>query len=381
MGSARSVERLDTRILKKAYSSLILSLTGLVLSMINWVGITINMYGFMDLHDVVVNAMIYMESPIMASLLGLSIAQLPAVFVLNRLGNRLPMALGLIVNGISMGMVTTGDYYSALASRFLSGVGLGLYMLPSLSYIMGWWSNRGLMRWVQLVYLTSFFASMAVSAAISSILPRWIVQYLGVTSIILSLLVLVLGRDALVIRRISVVAVMNNPDIILLSMSFSTVWGTFLGLMGEVSRDVWLTVSLTSATLASLLAYRFRRISMKRRLLATLLGLIYGASLTSLSVGASWGSLAIIGVLFAINYLSLASIINELVSPLLVVQTMGYLLALSSSLAPIFLYLDGYLFDTLGSLRWVILGLIVMLSSLLYLRVHITPYFSDTSQT
>jgi len=381
MGSARSVERLDTRILKKAYSSLILSLTGLVLSMINWVGITINMYGFMDLHDVVVNAMIYMESPIMASLLGLSIAQLPAVLVLNRLGNRLPMALGLIVNGISMGMVTTGDYYSALASRFLSGVGLGLYMLPSLSYIMGWWSNRGLMRWVQLVYLTSFFASMAVSAAISSILPRWIVQYLGVTSIILSLLVLALGRDALVIRRISVVAVMNNPDIILLSMSFSTVWGTFLGLMGEVSRDVWLTVSLTSATLASLLAYRFRRISMKRRLLATLLGLIYGASLTSLSVGASWGSLAIIGVLFAINYLSLASIINELVSPLLVVQTMGYLLALSSSLAPIFLYLDGYLFDTLGSLRWVILGLIVMLSSLLYLRVHITPYFSDTSQT
>jgi MFS family permease len=376
MGSTSSVERLDARILKRAYYSLVLSVTGLVLVMVNWVGVTVNMYSFMNLHGVSVNTVIHRETPVMAALLGLSITVLPAVLVLNRLGNRLPMALGLIINGASMSTASTGDYYSALAGRFLSGMGMGLYMLPSLSYILGWWSTRRLTRWVQLAYLASFFTSMVASILVAGALTYASLYYLGIASALSALPVLALGRDAVVIRRIPAVAVLNNPDVILLSVAFSATWGTFLGLVGELGNAAILA---TAGTLLSLLAYRFRRIGARRRLLSTCLGAAYGVALASLSMGTTWASLVMVGALFATTYLSLASIINELVSPLLVVQVIGYLLSVSSALAPIFLYIGGLLADSLGNPRWLILGSLVIAMSLLYLRLNITPYFSDTS--
>ncbi len=77
-------------------------------------------------------------------MIGFAATQLPATFLFSRLGNRVSMFLGLLLNGLSLIFSTTSSYHTALLLRFLAGMGgLGLYLMPSLLLILGWWSIRG----------------------------------------------------------------------------------------------------------------------------------------------------------------------------------------------------------------------------------------------
>ncbi|WP_054857130.1 hypothetical protein [Vulcanisaeta sp. JCM 16159] len=223
----RPIEELDALVIKRAYYVLGISIAGLSLVMINWLGLSVMMYNVMTIKKIALNAVYYVV-PMATAMIGFAATQLPATFLFSRLGNRVSMFLGLLFNGISLVFSTTNSYYTALFLRFLAGMGLGLYLIPSLLLILGWWSIRGLTRWVQVVYLSSITMLMLLSSLMSIWVTQSVAVYLGLVSIALAILILLTMKDAVIIKSVSIMAVMNNPDVLMLSIAFSIPWGTYL---------------------------------------------------------------------------------------------------------------------------------------------------------
>lgn len=216
-------------------------------------------------------------------MIGFAATQLPATFLFSRLGNRVSMFLGLLLNGLSLIFSTTSSYHTALLLRFLAGMGgLGLYLMPSLLLILGWWSIRGgLTRWVQVTYLSSITVLMLLSSLVIVGITQSAVLYLGIASLALAILVLLTMKDAVIIKSVSVMAVMNNPDVLMISIAFSIPWGgVYLSLLpliinlGGYPAIAELTVPLALTPLL----YRFRHsLKMERRKMLFYLTIALGA--------------------------------------------------------------------------------------------------------
>ncbi len=209
--------------IRRAYYVLGVSIAGLSLIMINWLGLSTIMFGIMAIKRVVLSTVYYVV-PMATAMIGFAVTQLPATFLLSRVGNRVSMFLGLLLNGLSLIFSTTSSYHTALLLRFLAGMGLGLYLMPSLLLILGWWSIRGLTRWVQVAYLSSITMLMLTSSLAMMGITQGTVLYLGIASLVLAILVLFTMKDAVIIKSVSIMAVMNNPDVLMVSIAFSAPW-------------------------------------------------------------------------------------------------------------------------------------------------------------
>ncbi|WP_243678585.1 hypothetical protein [Vulcanisaeta distributa] len=172
------------------------------------------------------------------------------------------MFLGLLLNGLSLIFSTTSSYHTALLLRFLAGMGgLGLYLMPSLLLILGWWSIRGLTRWVQVTYLSSITVLMLLSSLVIIGITQSAVLYLGIASLALAVLILLTMKDAVIIKSVSLMAVMNNPDVLMISIAFSIPWGgVYLSLLPLIINfSGYLAIAELTIPLAlTPLLYRFR---------------------------------------------------------------------------------------------------------------------------
>ncbi len=371
----RPVEELDTLVIRRAYYVLGISITGLSLIMLNWLGLSSIMFNVMPIKRIVLSAVYYII-PMATAMTGFAITQIPAAFLLSRIGNRVSMFLGLLLNGISLILSPTGSYHMALFLRFLAGMGLGLYLIPSLLLILGWWSIRGLTRWVQVAYLSSITILIPLSSLLTMGMTRSMAIYLGVASLVLAILILFTARDAVIIRRISMVTVMNNPDVLMLSIAFSIPWGVYLSLFPLVMQlgNYLSVVELTIPIAITPLLYRFRH-SVKTRKHASLLYLTIGlgALVALMGVGNTWEFvLALVGFVFTLILLLILYVVNDIVSPILIAQSTSYLLTVSSIIGSIISIITGYSIQYLGTLGWIVIGILVAVSSILYRILRIT---------
>ncbi|WP_054854182.1 MFS transporter [Vulcanisaeta distributa] len=376
----RPIEELDALVIKRAYYVLGISIAGLSLVMINWLGLSVMMYDIMTIKKIALNAVYYVV-PMATAMIGFAATQLPATFLFSRLGNRISMFLGLLFNGISLVFSTTNSYYTALFLRFLAGMGgLGLYLMPSLLLILGWWSIRGgLTRWVQVVYLSSITILMLLSSLMSIWLTQSVAVYLGLVSIALAILVLLTMKDAVIIKSVSIMAVMNNPDVLMLSIAFSIPWGgTYLGMLPPLTLNVSNYLGIVELTIPLALTplfYRFRhslRIERRRVLLYLTMALgvvvIPMGGLTKVQLFIP----VIIGFIFTVILLLTLYLVHDLVSPILIAQSTSYLFTVSSIIGSIVSMFMGYVIQYLGILGWVITGILIMTSSLIYRILKIT---------
>ncbi|ADY00758.1 hypothetical protein VMUT_0547 [Vulcanisaeta moutnovskia 768-28] len=371
----KPIEELDALVIKRAYYVLGISIAGLSLIMFNWLSLSAIMFNIMAIKKVVLNA-VYYVIPMATAMMGFATMQLPATLLFSRFGNRVSMFLGLILNGLSLIFSTTGSYHTALLLRFLAGMGLGLYLMPSLLLILGWWSIRGLTRWVQVTYLSSITTLILLSSVITMGITQNTALYLGIASIVLAILILFTMKDAVIIKSVSVMAVMNNPDILMLSIAFSIPWGVYLGLLPLViNAGSYLGITELTAPLAlTPLLYRFRHsIKTERRKALLYLTVALGALTMLMGIAkAQTIILVIVGFTFTLILLLTLYVVNDLVSPILIAQSTSYLLTVSSIIGSIAGIVMGYAIQYFGMFGWVMIGALIILSSLIYRILKIT---------
>jgi len=366
--TGRPVEESDALVIKKAYYVLGISIAGLSLILLNWLDASAMMFDLMNIKRIILGAMYYMV-PMATALAGFTVTQLPATFLLNRVGNRMPMFIGLLLNGLSLIFSITSSYHTALFLRFLAGMGLGLYLAPSLLLTLGWWSVRGLTRWIQVAYLSSITVLFAISTAMAAYITKITVLYLGVASIVLSMIVLFTMKDVVIIKSASIMAVMNNPDVLMLAIAFSIPWGVYLGLIpltmhvdGTAS-----TVVLTALLVLTPLLYKYRHaVRVERRKILFYATTILGGLMALMGIAPPNYVLVAVGFVFTVVLLSILYIINNLVSPILIVQSTSYLLTVSSTIGSIIMVVMGYAIQYLGTLGWITIGILIVISSLIY---------------
>ncbi len=371
----RPVEELDALVVRKAYYVLGISVAGLSLIMINWLGLSSIMFSIMTIKKVVLSS-VYYVIPMATAMMGFATTQLPATFLLSRVGNRVSMFLGLVLNGLSLIFSATSSYHTALFLRFLAGMGLGLYLMPSLLLILGWWSIRGLTRWVQVTYLSSITMLMLISSLVVMGITQVATLYLGITSLVLAVLVLLTMKDAVIIKRVSIMAVMNNPDVLMISIAFSIPWGTYLGILPlimNLGSHVGVT-ELTAPLALTPLLYRFRHsLRVERRRALFYLTMALGAAVMPMGLAGARAFIpAIVGFVFTLILLLTLYLVHDLVSPILIAQSTGYLFTVSSIIGSIMGVVVGYAVQYLGVLGWVTIGVLIMTSSLIYRVLRIT---------
>ncbi|GAB6946214.1 hypothetical protein JCM16161A_03440 [Vulcanisaeta sp. JCM 16161] len=371
----RPIEELDALVVRKAYYVLGISIAGLSLIMINWLGVSTIMFDVMTIRKVMLSA-IYYVIPMATAMMGFAATQLPATFLFSRLGNRVSMFLGLILNGLSLIFSTTSSYHMALLLRFLAGMGLGLYLMPSLLLILGWWSIRGLTRWVQVTYLSSIAILMLTSSLVVIGITQDTALYLGVASLALAVLVLLTMKDAVIIKSVSLMAVMNNPDVLMISIAFSIPWGAYLSLLPLVmSMGNYLGVAELTAPLAlTPLLYRFRHsLKVERRKVLFYLTMALGAVIMPMGLARAQLFIPVaIGFAFTLILLLTLYLVHELVSPILIAQSTSYLFTVSSIIGSIMGVVMGYVVQYFGVLGWVVTGVLIIISSLIYRILKIT---------
>ena len=371
----KPIEELDTLVIKKAYYVLSVSIAGLSLIMINWLGISTIMFDIMAIKRVVLSSVYYVV-PMATAMIGFAVTQLPATFLLSRVGNRVSMFLGLLLNGLSLIFSTTSSYHTALLLRFLAGMGLGLYLMPSLLLILGWWSIRGLTRWVQVAYLSSIAILMLTSSLVIMGVTQGTVLYLGIASLALAILVLFTMKDAVIIKSVSIMAVMNNPDVLMISIAFSMPWGIYLSLLPLImSAGNYLgIIELTAPLVLTPLLYRFRHsLRIERRKLLFYLTIVLGAMAMPMGfVKVQLFIPVIVGFIFTLILLLTLYLVHELVSPILIAQSTSYLFTVSSIIGSIVGVALGYAVQYLGVLGWIMIGGLIMISSLIYRILKIT---------
>ncbi|WP_069807864.1 hypothetical protein [Vulcanisaeta thermophila] len=367
----KSIEELGLGVMRRAYYVLGISIVGLFLVMINWVGLSSVMYYIMTIKRVVLG-MTYYVIPMATAMVGFAITQLPSTMLLNRAGNRVPIFLGLLLNGVSM-MVTTDNYYTALLLRFLAGMSMGLYLLPTMLLLVGWWSIRNMTRWVQVLYLMAFTTIFVASIPLAKPLSAFSL-YLGLASLALSPILLFTAKDAVIIKKAPIMAVMNNPDVLLMGIAFSAPWGFYLSLASALNETTNTALALTTPLLVIPVLYRFRHALRLNRIKALHYSTLALGALTPALIYAPTRelTLAILGLIFALITLLILGVINELVNPLLTVQTISYLLTISSILGSMIGIAMGYTVDHLGPAGWVITGGLIMASSIIYRVLKIT---------
>ncbi|WP_264890738.1 MFS transporter [Vulcanisaeta souniana] len=369
------MEELDTLIIKRAYYVLGISIAGLSLIMLNWLGLSSIMFNVMTIKRIVLGAVYYIV-PMATAMAGFAITQLPATFLLSRFGNRVSMFLGLLLNGISLIFSATDSYHMALFLRFLAGMGLGLYLIPSLLLILGWWSIRGLTRWVQVAYLSSITILIPLSSLLTMGMARSTAIYLGVASLVLAILVLFTTKDAVIIRKISMVAVMNNPDILILSIAFSIPWGVYLSLFPLIMQlsNYLGIMELTIPMAITPLLYRFRHsVKTEKRTALLYLTIGLGVLVALMGISNTWEFiLAPVGLMFTLILLLILYMVNDLVSPILIAQSTGYLLTVSSIIGSIIGIITGYSVQYLGTLGWIVIGALFAASSIFYRILKVT---------
>lgn len=366
--TGRPIGEIHASIIRRAYYVLGISIFGLSLILLNWLSASAMMYELMNIRRIVLGVAYYIV-PMATAMVGFAMMQIPAAFLLNRVGNRVPMFLGLLLNGLSLMFSTTSSYHTALFLRFLAGMSLGLYLAPSLLLILGWWSIRGLTRWVQVTYLSSITTLLAISTLTATYLTKTTALYLGVVSIALSAVVLLTVRDVVIIKSVPIMAVMNNPDILMLAIAFSLPWGVYLGLISITINFNGNTavMLLTAPLILTPLLYRVRHsVRVERRKILLLSTAALGVSTALAGVAPLGYVLAVMGVLFTVILLSILYIINNLVSPILIVQSTSYLLTISSTIGSIISMLMAYALQYFGALGWVIIGALITTSSLIY---------------
>jgi len=372
--AGRPVEESDALVVKKAYYVLGISIAGLSLILLNWLDASAMMFDLMNIKRIILGAMYYMV-PMATALAGFTVTQLPATFLLNRVGNRMPMFLGLVLNGLSLIFSTTSSYHTALFLRFLAGMGLGLYLAPSLLLTLGWWSVRGLTRWIQVAYLSSITVLLAISTAMITYITKTTVLYLGVASIVLSMIVLFTMKDVVIIKSASIMAVMNNPDVLMLAIAFSVPWGAYLGLIPLTMHvdGTAGTVALTASLVLTPLLYKYRHaVRVERRKILFYATTILGGLMALMGIAPPNYVLVAVGFVFTVVLLSILYIINNLVSPILIVQSTSYLLTVSSTIGSIIMVVMGYAIQYLGTLGWITIGILMVISSLIYRILKIT---------
>ncbi|MGC8543513.1 MAG: MFS transporter [Vulcanisaeta sp.] len=371
----RPIEELDALVIRKAYYVLGISIAGLSLIMLNWLGASSIMFELMNIKKVILST-IYYVVPMATAIAGFATTQLPATLMLNRVGNRVPMFLGLLLNGLSLIFSTTSSYHTALFLRFLAGMGLGLYLMPSLLLLLGWWSIRGLTRWVQVAYLSSIAILLMLSSVLAMGLTQGTVLYLGIASIVLAIIVFFTMRDAVIIKSVSIMAVMNNPDVLMLAIAFSVPWGTYLNLVPLVMHDngVLGTAALMAPLILTPILYRFRNsVKAERRKILLYSTIALGASIALIGIYQALDYILIItGLLFTLMLLSVIYLVNNLVSPILIAQSTSYLLTVSSVIGSIIGIVMAYAVQYLGTLGWVIMGILIGVSSIIYRILKIT---------
>ena len=371
----KPIEELDALVIRKAYYVLGISIAGLSLIMLNWLGASSIMFELMNIKKVILST-IYYVVPMATAIAGFATTQLPATLMLNRVGNRVPMFLGLLLNGLSLIFSTTSSYHTALFLRFLAGMGLGLYLMPSLLLLLGWWSIRGLTRWVQVAYLSSIAILLMLSSVLAMGLTQDTVLYLGIASIVLAIIVFFTMRDAVIIKSVSIMAVMNNPDVLMLAIAFSVPWGTYLNLVPLVMHDngVLGTAALMAPLILTPILYRFRNsVKAERRKILLYSTVALGASIALIGIYQALDYILIItGLLFTLMLLSVIYLVNNLVSPILIAQSTSYLLTVSSVIGSIIGIVMAYAVQYLGTLGWVIMGILIGVSSIIYRILKIT---------
>ncbi len=371
----KPIEELDALVIRKAYYVLGISIAGLSLIMLNWLGASSIMFELMNIKKVILST-IYYVVPMATAIAGFATTQLPATLMLNRVGNRVPMFLGLLLNGLSLIFSTTSSYHTALFLRFLAGMGLGLYLMPSLLLLLGWWSIRGLTRWVQVAYLSSIAILLMLSSVLAMGLTQGTVLYLGIASIVLAIIVFFTMRDAVIIKSVSIMAVMNNPDVLMLAIAFSVPWGTYLNLVPLVMHDngVLGTAALMAPLILTPILYRFRNsVKAERRKILLYSTVALGASIALIGIYQALDYILIItGLLFTLMLLSVIYLVNNLVSPILIAQSTSYLLTVSSVIGSIIGIVMAYAVQYLGTLGWVIMGILISVSSIIYRILKIT---------
>ncbi|MFB6470279.1 MAG: MFS transporter [Vulcanisaeta sp. AZ3] len=371
----RSIEETDALVIRRAYYVLSVSITGLLLIMINWVGVSSIMYNIMSIRKIVLNAVYYVV-PIVTAMTGLAVIQLPTIFILNRIGNKVSMSLGLLMNGLSLIFSTTSSYHTALLLRFLAGIGLGFYLAPSLLLILGWWSIRGLTRWVQVAYLSSVTAIITLTSIIVPEITQSIAPYLGVASIILAVIILFTVGDAVIIKKVPIMAIMNNPDVLMLGIAFSLPWGVYLSLIPLVMQTSGRLgmMALTVPLILTPLLYRYRHsVKIERRKILLYTTAAFGAltMVMGLHIYTDY-LLLVLGTIFTLVLLLVLYMVNELVSPILMVQSVTYLFTISSIIGSIIGMIMAYAIQYLGVLGWVVIGILIIISSIIYRILRIT---------
>ncbi len=160
-------------------------------------------------------------------------------------------------------------------------MGLGLYLMPSLLLILGWWSIRGVDQVGPgyLLILNNSTNAPLITSDSGYYAERRAIP--GHSSLALAILVLLTMKDAVIIKSVSVMAVMNNPDVLMISIAFSIPWGgVYLSLLplivnlGGYPAIAELTVPLALTPLL----YRFRHsLKMERRKMLFYLTIALGA--------------------------------------------------------------------------------------------------------
>jgi len=124
---------------------------------------------------------------------------------------------------------------------------------------------------------------------------------------------------------------------------------------------------LTVPLILTPLLYRVRHsVRVERRKILLLSTATLGVSTALIGVAPLGYVLAVMGVLFTVILLSILYIINNLVSPILIVQSTSYLLTISSTIGSIISILMAYALQYFGVLGWVITGALITTSSLIY---------------
>ncbi|WP_054857129.1 hypothetical protein [Vulcanisaeta sp. JCM 16159] len=133
-------------------------------------------------------------------------------------------------------------------------------------------------------------------------------------------------------------------------------------------------VELTIPLALTPLFYRFRH-SLKIERRRVLLYLTMALGVVVMPMGLTKVQLfipVVIGFIFTVILLLTLYLVHDLVSPILIAQSTSYLFTVSSIIGSIMSMFMGYVIQYLGILGWIITGILIMTSSLIYRILKIT---------
>ena len=244
--------------------------------------------------------------------------QIPAILLSSRIGNRDALAISMAMAGIGAYLRQVNPYLNSA----IIGAAMGIYFTSMVSVVGLALGVMGKTRHV----IPSYVFLLSTGLLVSSLASNWGDEYgyMMAGGLLITGLIISLSPNIIKVHNIHLRQVVNNRDLLLVSIVMSVSWAYLMQLVPKLHGiDAVLMLPMIPAVI--LTKYLIKLFGIRRVMAVSFIGLGASGIYASLNLGAA----SIVGVFAVMVYMSILVMLSTLISPMLFTTSLAYIYEVS----------------------------------------------------